>query len=57
MSTNIVSHLSQVPKHEIMNNRKLQGIIRQGTKIGEDKQKSISTITQKHDYPDPSMKK
>ena len=44
MNKKNVNHLSRVPMHEVLNTKKLQDITRQGTKIGEDKDKSISTI-------------
>lgn len=52
-----VNHLSRVPKNEVLNTKNLQIITRQGTKIGEDKGKSISTIPQKHDYPNPTKQR
>lgn len=57
INENNFNHISRFSKHETMNTKKLQAITRQGTKISIDKQKSIGTITQKHDYPNPSMKK
>ena len=54
---NNVNHLSWVPKHEILNNEKLQVITSQGTRICEDNQTSINTITPKHDYPNPWKQK
>ena len=49
------NHLSNVPKHEVLNTKKLQVITRQGTKIGEDKEKSICIISK--DYPNSTKQK
>lgn len=51
MNKNNVNHLSRVPKNEVMNTNKFQVITRQGTRIGKDKDKSISTIAKKHNFP------
>ena len=51
------NHFLRVPKHEVMNTKKLQVITRQGTRIREDKEKSVSTIMKKHDYPNPTKQK
>ena len=50
MNKNNVNNLSRFPKNKILNTKKLIEISRQGTRIGEDKEKSVSTIMQKHDY-------
>lgn len=57
MNINNVNHLSRLPKHEVLNSKKLQVITRQGTRTGEDKEKGISIIMQKYDYSNPTKQK
>lgn len=42
MNKSNVNHSSIVPKNEVLNTKKLQGITRQGTIIGKDKGKRIT---------------
>ena len=57
MNKNNVNELCKVPKNEVLNSKNQQIITRQGTKIGEDKGKCISTIPKKHDYPNLAQKR
>ena len=50
MNKKIINDLSRVPKNGVLNTKNFQIITRQGTKIGEDKGKSICTISQNHNY-------
>ena len=52
MNKKHIYHLSRVHKNDVLNYTKnLQIIMRKGTKIGEDKGKSIGIMVSKHDYP------
>ena len=57
MNMKNINHLSRVPKNEVLNTKSLQIITRKVTKTREDKGKTISTISQKHDYPNPVMQR
>ena len=41
MNKNNVNHLSRVPKHEVLNTKKLKVITRQGTKLEKIKEKTL----------------
>ena len=57
MNKKDINHLSRVSKLKVLNTKKLQVITREGIRIDEDKETSISTIMKKHDYPNPSKEK
>ena len=57
MNKRNVNHLLRVHKNDVLNTKNLQIITRQGTKIGEDKEKTSSTFMQNHEYPNPRMQR
>ena len=55
MNKRNVDHLSRVHKKYVLYTKNLHIITRQGTRVGEEKEKNTSTILQNHEYPNHIM--